>query len=309
MHSFISVVIVLLLVLALPPLVRRWSWARLVRNLTVSFFGIMLPLFIFFFSGLLIPDWKGGCPHGWLDCFHAGKLALTPLVLWATGALYVEDILQRKNRRATGVVLGFLTSAVVAWVCLILGLIVHRSEQGPLRWWLLVPFYVAVWYSIRAAQLLRTVRPGFKAYALTFFSSLPFWIGGVIWSRRCYASLPDQSPSCFVATAAGRGHRWLVGPLTEVMHHGRRQSANQQLRVLWHFEAVWCNRFPRSHFAFRRLYNHIGPAVARRINSPLRADLASLALKPVEFLAGFILQLNHDKKPTAIVAHPQRSDL
>jgi hypothetical protein len=93
------------------------------------------------------------------------------------------------------------------------------------------------------------------------------------------------------------------------MHRGRRQSANQQLRVLWQFEAVWRNRFPRSHSAFRRFYNHIGPAVARRINSPLRADLAYLALKPAEFLAGLILQLNHDKKPTAITTHPQRSDL
>lgn len=309
MKPFISVAIALLLILALPPLVRRWSWGGLVKNLVLSFFGIMLPLFIFFLSGFLVPAWKGNCPHGWLDCFHMGKLALTPLVLWATGALYVEDILLIKNRRAAVVTLGFLTGAVVGWVCLILGLIVHGGENSQMRGWLLVPFYVSLWYSIRAAQLIKTVRPGFKAYALAFFSSLPFWIGGVVWSRRCYASLPDQPPGCFVATAASRGHRWLVGPLVEVTHHGHRQPANRQLLILRQLEAVWRNRAPRSHSAFRRLYNRIGPASARRINTPLRADLAYLALKPVEFLAGLILQLNHDKKSISTAAHRNRSSL
>src|SRR4051794_30808206 len=50
--------------------------------------AIVVPIAVFLLSALMVPEWKGDCRHGWIDCFFAGKLALTPLVFWAAWALY-----------------------------------------------------------------------------------------------------------------------------------------------------------------------------------------------------------------------------
>src|SRR5437868_5350423 len=85
------------LVLALPALKRRPPWGYFMA-VFVSFIGIILPLFVFVLSGALVPDWKGGATHGWIDCFHQGKFVLGPLVLWATVAFYAVEICHVKNR-------------------------------------------------------------------------------------------------------------------------------------------------------------------------------------------------------------------
>jgi hypothetical protein len=43
--------------------------------------------------------------------------------------------------------------------------------------------------------------------------------------------------------------------------------------------------------AFRRVYNKIGPVIARNISSPFLADALFLALKPAEFFARGLLNL------------------
>jgi hypothetical protein len=40
---------------------------------------------------------------------------------------------------------------------------------------------------------------------------------------------------------------------------------------------------------FRKIYNHAGPVIARRMTSPWLADLTFLALKPLEWLARLCL--------------------
>ena len=91
----ITVAAVLFFMLALPPAAKEKNCENFLKRFfaaaMVSIFGILLPLFVFFASVLLMPDSKAACRHGWLDCFHEGKLALTPLVLWASAALYALD--------------------------------------------------------------------------------------------------------------------------------------------------------------------------------------------------------------------------
>jgi hypothetical protein len=279
----------ILIGLTLPAAWGKRSVKRFAVALLVAVFGVVLPLFIFFFSAFLVPEWKGGCDHGWMDCFYLGKLALTPLVLWATGALYVLE-----NRMAQSVnhsiVLGLFTGAIVASVCFVFGLATTVSQPSGIMFWLLVPFYIAVWHGVRAAQWMRNSGFGPRSYLLTACGSIPFWIGSMIWSRRIYESLPNNPPECFVVTAAARGHESIVGPFFEINHGSRLRRANRQLITLWQFEALWRDCAPLSHALFRRAYNRLGPVVARRITSPGMADLAHLAIKPVELLAALAVK-------------------
>jgi hypothetical protein len=58
---------------------------------------------------------------------------------------------------------------------------------------------------------------------------------------------------------------------------------------LWQFETLWRDCAPLSHALFRCVYNRFGPVLARRIVSPWLADLAHLAINPVELLAGLMI--------------------
>jgi hypothetical protein len=282
--------------LALPPALAERSWKRFFVAALLSFFGVLLPLFVFYASGFLVPDAKNDCRHGWLDCFHQGKFALSPLVLWATAALYMLDIRRTSARARPWLVLGLFNGAIISSLCFVFGLTVCDLHDTGVRLWLAVPFYVSVWYSIRAAQTIKCADLSFSTYFLGLASSLPFWIWSLLWSRKIYLALPDTSSSCFVVTAAARGHRRVVGPFVEVMRHGRCQSVNYQLLTLSDFETLWRARAPGSHRLLRHFYNWFGPAVASRITSPWTADAAYLAIKPAEFAARLVLAITSNQE-------------
>jgi len=124
----------------------------------------------------------------------------------------------------------------------------------------------------------------------TLLGNAFFWIAAFIWSRKIFTALPDLQPTdCFIATAAMRGHSTVVGPCLRVRHHGKDRKANQQLLTLWQLEDFWRQRAPRSHARFRRFYNVMGPVVASCLTAPFLADLAYLAIKPVEIMGKAIL--------------------
>jgi hypothetical protein len=294
MHSAVRtpfvILAAILLGLALPSALKEKSWLRLLIASALSFFVVVLPVFVFLLSAFMVPEWKGGCHLGWFDCFHMGKLALTPIVFWATAALYAVEICQIDERMQPWIVQGLFLGAIVASVCFVFGLVSVGNEKGA-SLWLLVPFYISLWHGIRAVQLIKSSKLGLASYVRAVCGSLPLWFVGAIWSRKVYESLPNNPPSCFVVTAASRGHERFVGPFVETTHNGRARLANQQLITLWQFEHFWRNRAPRSHAAFRRVYNRVGPFLARRIDSPWLADAACLAIKPVEFMAALVIRM------------------
>jgi hypothetical protein len=280
-------------VVTLPVVAREWSILRFFIAGTVSFFAVTLPLLVFFLSAFLAPDSKEACQHGWLDCFISGKLILTPVAFFATASIYAVEVLRVERCASNWIVAGICLGAILAWICFIHGLIVFGSGDNVIRAWLLVPFYIAVWYSIRAGQLTKGSPHAGKTCFLSFLASLPFWVGSYFCARNIFASLPDKSPDCFIVTAAGRGHKSLVGPFIEITRNGRRLRANQQLLTFWEFEVQWLARLPRTHARFRRVYNLVGPLIAAQIKSPWRADVMCLALKPLELVARWI---NHNLK-------------
>ena len=281
-------VILLLMVLALsvPPDLAKKSWPRLLASMATSFLVVVLPLFIYFASSLLIYDlrWQGACRFGWLDCFILTKLTLAPFVLMATYALYRVEVLKDKSFSDRRLVLGIYVGALVAVVCALFGLICLQPYL-----WQLVPIYVAVWYVFRVVQIIRQSPLEFGNYFWITLATVPSWLISWFWAKHIYEALPKTPPQgCFVVTAASTGHARLVGPFVEIERRGEAFRANQQLLTLWQFERLWQNRFPRSHRRFRRIYNRIGPVIAARIRSPWLADAFYLALKPVELAATII---------------------
>src|ERR1700722_14907852 len=237
MSAFVIILIGILCVLALPPALKEKSRCRFLIALILSFLGIVLPLFVFFFSSFLEPEWKGDCVYGWLNCFITRKLALTPIVLLATAALYALEILRVANRTARWIVIGIFLGAIISSICFVFGIVCIGSGTDAFKWWLLVPFYVAIWYSVRAVELTREARLSFLTYLISLVCSLPFWLASWLWSRSLYAALPDKEPSgCFIVTAAGRGHAAIVGTHFEIERNGRRLLVNQQLITFWQFE-------------------------------------------------------------------------
>jgi hypothetical protein len=288
---FWSVIGLIIFWLSSMPAYRAKSWRRFFLDIFLSVIGIVFPLFIFLMSALLLPDWKGACKHGWLDCFHIGKLALSPLVIWASAAFYVVQILRPESPPRKWVHLGLLIGTMTSSICLIVGVVIHDLTDD---WsiWLLVPLYVSVWYyylSFRSFQNSE-LRP--FAYLITFTSSLLFWIAAAIWSKKYYHSLPDTPPSCFVVTAAQSGHEFIVGPFLNIERRGELRFVNSQLVTFWQFERLWSLSCPRIHGSFRRFYNWIGPQIAARVNSLIVADLVYLMLKPLELIAAVVVRFN-----------------
>jgi hypothetical protein len=284
-------------ILALPPALEERSFSRFAGrfaiSIVLSFFGVVLPIGVFVLSIFLTPEWKGGCANGWIDCFMLGKLALGPLVLWASAALYAAEIGRVKDPTQTWIVLGFSVGAVVSTACSAFGLIFISTENASYAPWLLVPFYTSVWYLARVTQLSNIVRLRVSHYLKVFFSSLPFWFGSLVWSWKTYQNLPEHPPaSCFVVTAAARGHRKIVGPFIQLTRRGHYRTVNRQLAIFWQFEAMWSACSPASHRVFRNVYNRVGPFLARKINSPWRADFVHLVLRPAEFMAHLVLKVN-----------------
>ncbi len=284
-----SVIILILIIMALPPAILENSPKRFVYSIIFSFAGILLPLFVFFVNGVLGPEWKGACRYGWLDCFSLGMLALSPLVLWACAAFYTYQILRLSGPPRWWVVLGLFSGVVVSSVCFVIGSIIHTNGYV----FLVVPFYVIIWYSILWIRALKSSKVRFLSHIYAFLASLPFWAGSVILSRNMYQSLSEEpSRGCFVVTAALKGNRALVGPFMMIEHYGAHRVANRQLLRFWRFEALWDIKSPVTRRVFRFVYNRLGPVIAGAIRGTLAASLVYIALKPFEWLAAVCVALN-----------------
>lgn len=280
-----------LVVLAVPALVKNPSLKRFLLAMFLSFFVVVLPLAFFLLSMGLQPDSKDACKHGWIDCFASGKIMLTPLVLWAITALYTVEVYEVADPTRRWIAQGLFIGAVVSSVCLVFGFVAYSAQPD---WWpcLLVPLYTAVWYILRAVHINRDARVKSSALSQAMLGSAPFWALSLFWSYKHYLALPDHPPGdCFVVTAASRGHRRFVGPFLLVAHRGQQRMANQQLATLWQFENLWRSFAPCSHAIFRSIYNRIGPVIALGIVSAWFADVVYVVLKPVEIGARLSLNL------------------
>lgn len=109
------------------------------------------------------------------------------------------------------------------------------------------------------------------------------WKFAVDIMMREYAKLPTGPPQCYVCSSAAHGHRRLVGSQPRP---GDGVLVNSQMRRLKFFEFAIAAALPKLHRSLRRVYDHVGPPLARVCASNrLFADAIYLALKPIELAA------------------------
>src|SRR5262249_24775450 len=99
----IFLVLPLVMALAVPS---KRPWYYFFLRFVVCLVGIVIPIAVFLVSALMTPEWVGEAKHGWMDCFPVGKLALTPIVLWASVSLYRFQVLESTRPVGKGIVQG-----------------------------------------------------------------------------------------------------------------------------------------------------------------------------------------------------------
>ena len=257
----------------------------------------MFPLFIYLLSPVVFePSGKDEAPLGWLSLLPLMGWFWMPFVAWACVAFYVGVVLGRAAHArwiSMGLLAGVIASGFLTTVLALhvdVGELPNRLSSGHMLW-SLVPLGTLLVYAAAYRWSVRS-RPLSSSQLLSLAGGA-IVIGAVSVSKAVSAfnALPDRNTDCYVVTAATRGHDAVVRPLHDAWRHGERISVNRQLLVFWEFERRLSENAPRLHARVRRMYDIVGPLLARRLSTPLRADMAYLALKPPEWAAALLLWL------------------
>ena len=224
----------------------------------------------------------------WIFYVWEGRAGMT---LWPSYAIgLVSTACALINPQVFGrymfVLLQIGIAAFISW-CYFIATLCMNFTEGQFAF-AVVPFSVAVVQTMLCGILVQGYSLQTEAWVYhsrSIIGSIGLFISGMILKFPIgfvtYESLPDVRPSCFIVTAAASGHSQLVGswidPQTQV-------PVNQQLLRFRAFEAWLQKRSPQAHAIARRLYNFIGPMIAKRIDGPLKADVVYCLLKPAEWL-------------------------
>jgi hypothetical protein len=98
-------------------------------------------------------------------------------------------------------------------------------------------------------------------------------------------------PAEYLCTAAARGHKRIVKPIRKGLRGKTEIIVNRQLCVANAFEELLQEKTPRFRRLVRRIYDAIGCPIARRIRTPLAADIAYIIIKPLEWIMTLILYI------------------
>jgi hypothetical protein len=153
-------------------------------------------------------------------------------------------------------------------------------------------------YAFVSARLIWAAPPPRFRFSLAQLLGATTWFAAHCgaWRASCLLMLQEYSrlpaappPTCFVCSAAARGHSRLVGSQTYVAPDGTAYRVNDQLRRLKAFELLLASLSPACHRALRRCYDCLGPRLAAFLTDPIAADAAYIGLKPAEWLARLCL--------------------
>jgi len=174
---------------------------------------------------------------------------------------------------------------------------------NPLLWpivlsLLAAPFWSLSIYSWLSWRVLREV--GWKRLRL-YDGVLSFvgwaaalrlaWKLSIYSAMKYYETLPTEPPDCYIATAAAKGHRRVVGSEDVALKDGRVVRINRQMRYLKCGEIMLGVAAPGVHRFCRGVYNLAGPVLAKAFVWAIAADAAYLALKPAEWGTRAVLKM------------------
>ena len=262
-------------------------------GLNVVLQALLVPLFscatLLFSAFAFVPHWKGSKGMNWIFYINDGSAALMMFPIYVGGAVAFGHALLHpaKAVKSPLAVSAIACSAAISFLYTFY--VVVMRFAGPDAQWLLfviVPGSAAVAYTLMAIALVRRFESPEKKSAWTktyawLVGFLGMGMAKVPLAMSAYQRLPDQPPeSCFIVTAATRGHPSLVGTSYD---QTLNREMNEQLRRFWELEERLKQTTPRIHQYLRRIYNRVGPRVASLIVTRWQADMVYILLKPLEW--------------------------
>jgi hypothetical protein len=158
-------------------------------------------------------------------------------------------------------------------------------------------FFATPWavasYAVMSFRIIRHRKGEGLQFSLAQLLGVVTWFGCYCAAWRVaymfvleeYQNLPSSSPSgCYLCTAAAHGHQRFVKSEDYTVANGATHRVNDQLRCFKAFELLLLAICPWLHRLCRRIYDGVGPAMAKTIEYPLLADVTYAALKPAEWL-------------------------
>jgi len=259
------------------------------------------------------PGWKGD-RSGWTGVIDVGAPGCWGFVVWLTACGSVFAGLARESRLFTSKKV-FVAIAVLALICfwytgmypVYSGLshgdgmdisslkdaarLIGPATAAAIPGIVCVNLVLLMIGIARRGQLVGRVRPTILAWLAALIATV---IAKCWTAIHYYESLPDDPPaSCFIVTAAARGHEAFVGSWPDPATGWR---VNRQLRTMRAVESRLIECHPRLHGAVRGVYNVVGPAVAGCIRSRIAADAMFVLLKPIELLGACYLRCSTGPK-------------
>lgn len=202
----------------------------------------------------------------------------------------------QKASRSRFLFLGPATCAAISfWYFFATAFLNFTENQGDNLVFVIVPGGTAVCYGLYCLIVLRNRESTFPTTRATWMA-IAAWYTGLLFSicikiplaKRIYDELPDDMPeSCFVVTAATRGHQIIVGTWFD---SGQNRLLNHQLLTFWEFEDWFGGKFPSPHRLLRIIYNSTGPRISKCIVFRWQADLVYVLLKPAELTCRICLE-------------------
>ncbi len=241
-------------------------------------------------------DWKGSkAPHWFYYTLDAwAGVTLWPIYGLGVG-LFIHSVINPfRAARNPIFLIGVGTCAAISIWYTFATLVLNFSGNDP-RLLAIVPGSTGVAYSLYCVIIWRNREFTWEDIKSKWLA-MGVWLGGLFamlaakipLAMHYYEQLPDEQPEgCFIVTAATRGHRNWVGTWFD---EEQNRLLNQQLLTFWKFEAWLKARVPRTHRLIRRIYNRLGPVIARTIVFRWQADLVYLLLKPLEILSRCIVR-------------------
>ncbi len=236
-------------------------------------------------------EWKGHKGPSWFYYTLESYAALTwwPSYL-AGGFVFIRAIIDDKLRLESPLVfLMALILAAISWSYTVACIFMNFAGYAGDSFWI-IPGSCAICYSLFAALTFRqrnwsleTIRVKWAALTTTLIAFVVGIVAKYPLTVAYYQQLADDPPEdCFIVSAASKGHHSIVGTWCDA-ESGK--LVNQQLINFWQFENFLKETAPAFHLRLRKIYNRVGPVLAKLIVFKWQASLIYILLKPFELMA------------------------
>lgn len=258
------------------------------QSVVIFIFGILVPLGLFYLSGILFsPMEQSG--HEASELLFGAKIVMLPLAIFAAVALLFVKCFRVKKYRVWHTVGLWSGVMVCGWTIVFAVISGYSSPEGFVIIFaaiLVSAGFLAGYYLVAREVTEKLHRDAQNDAVIGFLLPVPFLPATIMYANKLFSELPEHV-DCYVVSASQYAYPGFV----RVVDIGGGKFISRQLLIFKSFELLLQDVMPRAHGRVRKIYNIYGPRLARYIaRDQRRATISYLVLKPVEHLFLAILR-------------------